>query len=180
MRWSAGFSFGRMVCGRQLRRREFRTFVCAAWALILPIAVSPGSAAPDKSSTSSVDIGTAKVVDLTYPFDDKTIYWPTAPSNFDLKSLAFGETPGGYFYAANSFCTPEHGGTHLDAPVHFAKGGKAADEISVRKLIAPDVVIHVSAKASADPDYRLSMHDLRALERKHGAIPSSAIALLRT
>jgi len=119
-------------------------------------------------------------VDLTYPFDDKTIYWPTAPFNFDLKSLAFGETPGGYFYAANSFCTPEHGGTHLDAPVHFAKGGKTADEISVRKLIAPGVVIDVSAKASADPDYRLSMDDLRGWEKKHGAIPSGAIALLRT
>lgn len=177
---SSGFRLASLVCASDAGCRRFRTSVFAAWALALLIAASPADAAPEKSSTRSVDLGTAKIVDLTYPFDDKTIYWPTAPSNFDLKSLAFGETPGGYFYAANSFCTPEHGGTHLDAPVHFAKGGKTADEISVRKLIAPGVVIDVSAKANTDPDYRLSMDDLRGWEKKHGAIPSGAIALLRT
>jgi kynurenine formamidase len=144
------------------------------------IASSTRAAAPAKSSSDLVDISSAKVVDLTHAFDDKTIYWPTAPSNFELKSLAFGETPGGYFYAANSFCTPEHGGTHLDAPIHFARGGKSVDEISPRQLIARAVVLDVSEKASGDPDYRLSMDDLRNWEKKHGTIPSGAIALLRT
>ena len=69
------------------------------------------------------DLATAKVVDLTHAFDEKTIYWPTSPSAFELKSLADGQTPGGWFYRSNAFCTPEHGGTHLDAPIHFAKDG---------------------------------------------------------
>jgi kynurenine formamidase len=96
-------------------------------------------------------LSTARVVDLTYPFDEKTIYWPTSPSGFELKSLAHGQTPGGWFYSSNSFCTPEHGGTHLDAPIHFAADGRTADQIPVRQLIAPAAVIDVRAKASATP-----------------------------
>ncbi len=173
-------SLGRVPSGSRLQRARLRTSVVAALALALPIAASPDEAPPAKSSSSVVDIGSAKIVDLTYAFDDKTIYWPTAPSNFELKKLAYGETEGGYFYAANSFCTPEHGGTHLDAPVHFAKGGKTADQVPLRQLIAPAIVIDVVAKASADSDYRLSMEDLRGWEKKHATIPSGAIVLLRT
>jgi kynurenine formamidase len=120
------------------------------------------------------------VIDLTHPFDDQTIYWPTAPTRFELKRLSFGPTPGGYFYAANSFCTSEHGGTHLDAPIHFLKDGKTVDQIPLRQLIAPGLVIDVSAKAAADPDYRLSVEDVRSWEKQHGSIPSGAIVLLRT
>jgi kynurenine formamidase len=150
--------------------------------LFMFLAATPASGGtPGKSSSSGLlDVGKAKVIDLTYSFDEKTIFWPTAPSNFELKKLAFGETAGGYFYAANSFCTPEHGGTHLDAPIHFSQGGKTADQIPLRQLIAPGVVIDVSGKASADPDYRLSMEDVRNWEKAHGPIPSGAIVLLRT
>ncbi|HMK73188.1 MAG TPA: cyclase family protein [Myxococcaceae bacterium] len=126
------------------------------------------------------DLSRARVVDLSHPFDEKTIYWPTSPSRFELKRLSFGETPGGWFYAANSLCTPEHGGTHLDAPIHFDKDGKTVDQIPLRQLIAPAVVIDISAKAAADPDYRLSLEDVRSWEKLHGNIPSGAIVLLRT
>ena len=81
-------------------------------------AAAQGSKAPD--------LATARVVDLTHAFDEKTIYWPNSPSAFELKSQAYGQTPGGWFYSSNSFCTPEHGGTHLDAPIHFAKDGLTA------------------------------------------------------
>jgi len=128
----------------------------------------------------SIDLSKAKVVDLTHPFDDHTLYWPTSPSSFELKRLSFGETPGGWFYASNSLCTPEHGGTHLDAPIHFDKDGKTIDQIPPRQLIAPGVVIDVSAKAAADPDYRLSLEDLRSWEQLHGNVPAGAIVLLRT
>jgi kynurenine formamidase len=40
-----------------------------------------------------------------------------------------GETEGGYFYASNDFEASEHGGTHLDAPIHFARGGWTSAEI---------------------------------------------------
>ncbi len=126
------------------------------------------------------NIATAKVLDLTHPFDEKTIYWPTSPSVFELKVLSHGMTPGGWFYASNSFCTPEHGGTHLDAPVHFSEKGLSADEIPVRQLIAPAAVIDVRKQAAADPDYRLTLDDVRAWERRHGAIASGTVVLLRT
>jgi len=126
------------------------------------------------------DLSKAKVVDLSHPFDEKTLYWPTSPSSFELKTLSFGETSGGWFYASNAFCTPEHGGTHLDAPIHFAREGKTVDQIPVRQLIAPAVMIDVTAKAAADSDYRLTADDLRSWEKQHGVIPSGAIVLLRT
>ncbi len=126
------------------------------------------------------DLATAKVVDLTHAFDEKTIYWPTSPSAFELKSLANGLTPGGWFYASNTFCTPEHGGTHLDAPIHFAKEGLTADRIPVRRLIAPAAVVDVRKKAATDPDYRLSLADVRDWEKKNGAIAPGTIVLLET
>lgn len=126
------------------------------------------------------DLSTARVVDLTHPFDEKTIYWPTSPSAFELKSLAYGPTPGGWFYSSNAFCTPEHGGTHLDAPIHFAKDGLTADRIPVRQLIAPAAVIDVRAKAAADPDYRLTLEDVRAWEKKNGPVTPGSIVLLET
>jgi kynurenine formamidase len=130
--------------------------------------------------TRPPDLATATVVDLTHSFDDKTIYWPTSPSAFELKSLAYGPTPGGWFYSSNSFCTPEHGGTHLDAPIHFAKDGLTADRIPVRRLIAPAAVLDVRAKTSADPDYRLTLDDVRAFEKQHGSISAGTIVLLET
>ena len=61
------------------------------------------------------------IVDLSHDYGEQTIFWPTAES-FKLEKVADGETPQGYYYAANSFATAEHGGTHLDAPLHFARG----------------------------------------------------------
>lgn len=126
------------------------------------------------------DLATANVVDLTYAFDEHTLYWPNSPSGFELKQLAFGPTPGGYFYASNSFCAPEHGGTHLDAPIHFAEHGRTIDQIPPRQLIGAAVVIDVAKQSAADHDYRLTVDDIKAWEARNGAIPAGAIAILRT
>jgi kynurenine formamidase len=127
-----------------------------------------------------IDLRNADLVDLTWAFDERTLYWPTSPSSFELKELAYGPTPGGWFYSSYAICTPEHGGTHLDAPIHFAEGRRTADEIPLSQLIAPAVVIDVTAKASANPDYRLTADDIRAWEAQHGAIEPNTIVLLRT
>jgi len=125
-------------------------------------------------------LATARLVDLTYGFDETTLYWPTSPSRFQLESLAHGETEGGYFYSSNSFCSPEHGGTHLDAPIHFAAEGQTTDEVPLETLLGPAVVIDVSAQAAENADYRLSREDVVAFEGEHGEIPQGAIVLLRT
>ena len=128
----------------------------------------------------AIDLTRLQLVDLTHPLDSATLYWPTSPSTFKLERLAFGPTPGGFFYAANTFAAPEHGGTHLDAPIHFHAGGTTADAIPLERLIAPAVVVDVSDSARANPDYRLTADDVARFERDHGAIPSGSIVLLRT
>lgn len=145
-----------------------------AWLFCLVCTVQAASAAP------AVDLSKAEVIDLTHSFDEQTIYWPNAPSRFELERLSFGKTAAGFFYAANAISTPEHGGTHLDAPIHFGEGKRTADQVPVRQLIAPAVVIDVTAQAAANADYRLTAEDVKAWEAAHGTIPAGAIVLLRT
>lgn len=132
------------------------------------------------TTSSPFDLRDAEIVDLTWTFDGTTLYWPTSPSTFELKQLAYGPAPGGYFYSSYAVCTPEHGGTHLDAPIHFAEGKETADRIPLRRLVAPAVVIDVTARAAADADYRLTREDVEAWERRHGRIAEGTIVLLRT
>jgi kynurenine formamidase len=132
------------------------------------------------TATHAPDLATADVVDLTYAFDEKTLYWPNSPSAFELKQLSYGPTPGGWFYSSNLYSAPEHGGTHLDAPIHFAAGHKTSDQIPVRQLIGPAVVIDVTSKTATNADYRLTAEDVRAWESQYGTIPRGAIVLLRT
>jgi kynurenine formamidase len=120
-----------------------------------------------------------KLVDLSYPFNEDTIYWPTA-TEFTLTEVAEGETEGGWYYAANDFTAAEHGGTHLDAPVHFSRGADRADEVPLKRLVGDAVVVDVSQRALADRDYLIKKADLRAWERRHGRIPRRSIVLLRT
>jgi kynurenine formamidase len=119
------------------------------------------------------------VVDLSHPYDTDTIYWPTE-EGFVLEKEFEGITEKGYFYSANKFRSAEHGGTHVDAPVHFHRGGATVDALALDRLIGPAVVVDVSAAASRDRDYQITRADFARWERKHGRIPSGAIVLLRT
>lgn len=135
---------------------------------------------PTALLAQTIDLRNARKVDLTHAYNTRTLYWPTSPSAFALERLFFGMTPGGWFYAANQFATPEHGGTHLDAPIHFAEGKHFNHEIPLDRLIAPAVVIDVSTQARQNPDYRLTVADVAAFERRHGRIAAGTIVLLRT
>ena len=120
-----------------------------------------------------------RLVDLTYTFDSTTVYWPNA-GGFHLESMFHGTTPAGFFYAANRFGAPEHGGTHLDAPIHFADGQWTVDDVPLEQLVGPAVVVDVSDSVTRDPDYRCTKADLTAWETRNGPIPAGAIVLLRT
>ncbi len=78
----------------------------------------------------------ARAIDLTYPFDEKTIYWPTDPP-FRWEKTKWGPAPGGYWYASATYAASEHGGTHLDSPIHFGEGQATTDEIPLSRLIGP-------------------------------------------
>lgn len=120
-----------------------------------------------------------KWVDLSYDFSSDTVYWVTAEP-FKRTTVAEGQTPGGYYYSAYNFSAAEHGGTHIDAPVHFADGKKTVDQLGLEQLIAPAVKIDVSAKALANRDYLVSTGDLQAWEAANGQIPDGSIVLLQT
>jgi kynurenine formamidase len=131
-------------------------------------------------AAQAIDPATHQIVDLSHAYGPNTVYWPTSPTKFKLEKLASGVTEGGYFYAANTLCTPEHGGTHLDAPKHFFENGWTTDQIPLDRLFAAAVVIDVTARAAADRDYRLTRDDVLAFEKAHGTIERGTIVLLRT
>lgn len=120
-----------------------------------------------------------RVVDLTYAFGADTVYWPTA-EQFKLETDFEGVTDKGYFYSAYRYSAAEHGGTHLDSPVHFAKGHYSVDQLPLEQLMGSAIVIDVTAKCATNPDYLVSVVDIENWEKSNGRIRPGTIVLLRT
>jgi kynurenine formamidase len=155
---------------------------CALLGAAQLIACGEGAPPPEGGGAAAapIDLAAYEMVDLTHALDQSTLFWPTSPTRFSLDTLAYGPTEGGWFYSSFTFATPEHGGTHLDAPLHFGEGRNANDDIPLDRLIGPAVVIDVSADAETDRDYRLTRDDVLVWEGQHGQIPRGALVLLRT
>lgn len=120
-----------------------------------------------------------RVVDLTHAFDANTVYWPTAEP-FKLVTDFEGMTEQGYYYSAYRYSAAEHGGTHLDSPVHFAKGRHTVDQIPLQQLMGAAVLVDVTSQVAANPDYRVSVADFENWERRNGRIRPGTIVFLRT
>src|SRR5438128_9997257 len=95
------------------------------------------------TAPAAAQLDERKLVDLTYPFDERTVYWPTNKP-FQWEKTAWGMTAGGHWYASANFSTSEHGGTHIDAPIHFGKGRRTMDEMPVQRRGGPAAVGGVS------------------------------------
>ncbi len=121
-----------------------------------------------------------RIVDLTHSFDASTVYWPSEANGFVLRKEHAEVTDQGYFYASNTLAAPEHGGTHVDAPLHFWAQGAAVDAIPLEQLIGPAILVDVSAKVRTNRDYQVTVDDFVAWERAHGIVPKGAIVLIRT
>ena len=145
-------------------------------AAVLPLAL----AASTMIAAQSFDPSRYTLVDLSHAYGPSTLYWPTSASKFTLNREASGRTEGGWFYAANSLSTPEHGGTHLDAPKHFSESGRTTEQIPLEQLIAPAIVIDVTKEAAKDRDYRLTRDAVLAFEKANGPIARGSAVLLRT
>jgi kynurenine formamidase len=130
-------------------------------------------------SNAQEALGSGNIIDLTYSFSEESLYWVTA-KGFELEEVAKGQTENGFYYSANNFATAEHGGTHIDAPVHFAENTQSVDEIPLENLVGRAVKIDVSKKALQDPDYLISIGDLKTWESEFGPIPDGSIVLLQT
>jgi len=120
-----------------------------------------------------------KLLDMTYPYDENTIYWPTA-KGFELKKLNWGISEGGWWYASNEYSASEHGGTHADAPIHFAQNGRTMDQVPLQEWIGPAVKVDVTAKCAANRDYLLTVEDIKSWENTKGEIPDGAWVIMYT
>jgi len=118
-------------------------------------------------------------IDLTYEFSEETIFWPTS-GTFSLDTVFVGETDAGFYYESYEFCTAEHGGTHLDAPVHFSEGKKTVEELKIENLTGQAVVIDVSDKVETDRDYQILPEDITNWESNFGRMPDHSILLFMT
>lgn len=139
--------------------------------LMWVLAIAPGASDAQRLG--------GKLIDLTYSYSSQTIYWPTA-DGFQLKTDSEGMTEKGYYYSAYSFSAAEHGGTHMDAPVHFAKGMPSIDKIPLDRMVGAGVLVDVAKQAAGNPDYQITENDLMAWEKVNGRIPDRCILLLRT
>ncbi len=129
---------------------------------------------------ASLDLASARIVDLSHAYDSETIFWPTDLEGFVLEEISAGVTEQGYWYAANRYRAAEHGGTHIDAPIHFAEGHPSVDELPLDRLVGRGIVVDVSARCAADADYQIALADFESWEATHGRIPDGSIVLLRT
>jgi kynurenine formamidase len=119
-------------------------------------------------------------IDLSYEFSPQTLYWPNNPSGFILDTLSEGVTPAGYYYSSYNFTAPEHGGTHLDAPVHFSANGLTVEKVEIRQLTGEAVVIDVSEKALKNADYLITVDDIKQWEKKNDTIRQGTILIFKT
>jgi kynurenine formamidase len=168
------------ACSRNatsMTRSRALAYLFAAAFMLFGCSRAPNS---DETPASIVLPEGARLVDLSHSFDDSTIHWPTSKEHFHLEPIAYGPTPAGYFYASYSFCAAEHGGTHLDAPRHFAEHGATTDAIPLERLVAPAVVIDMSDDAAKDRDALLGRSHLESFEAEHGTIAPGTIVLVRT
>ena len=130
--------------------------------------------------------GSIEVIDLTQPLSDRTPMIQLPPPfantpNWKTHEISRYDDKGPAWYW-NWFEGGEHAGTHFDAPIHWVTG-KDKDDVSqvpVKRLIGPAVVIDKSKEAQANPDYLLTLNDIRAFEREHGSLPIGGWLLYRT
>lgn len=121
----------------------------------------------------------ATVIDLTHPFNRQTITWPTS-TGFEIEKRGWQLTDKGYFYAANIIKLPEHTGTHMDAPIHFAKDGWTVEKIPLVHLFGDAAVIDVSGKVGNKADTLILKEDIVAWEARHGTLGQNDIVLFYT
>lgn len=166
---------GRGHAGPKLKLGAYKTagFVAAA-AVALAACLLAGCARGPETTTPK---GT--ILDMTFPYDDSTIYWPNAKP-FKLTKGAWGVNDKGYWYAANEYSAAEHGGTHADAPIHFGRNGRTIDQVPLEEWIGPAARINVTAKCEKDRDYLLQVDDIRQWEATYGPLPAKAWVIMYT
>jgi kynurenine formamidase len=160
--------------------RAMRSVIFSVLLVAITVAVFALSGSLKQTVVPTLSFPGGELVDLSHAYDTDTIFWPTAAEGFTLHKDADGVTPAGYYYSANSFSTAEHGGTHLDAPVHFAQGHQSVDQIPLERFFGPAVVMDIRQQSAGSADYQVTVNDLAHAEAEQGAMTKDSIVLLRT
>jgi len=151
---------------------RIRTFIvgCTLALALLLFAQRHPSAAPSPTFGA--------VVDLTHSINSRVpTYELSEQSGFQAKTVATIEHDK---YFARNISLPEHFGTHIDAPAHFARGTWTVDQIPPERLIAPLVVLDVAASVKDNPDYQISVEDIARWEQSHGEVPVNCVVIAYT
>lgn len=129
-------------------------------------------------------IASKQFVDLTHSFGPGTPVWsgfgqakmspaadPKTRKPYTIKDDGFRST---FYEMVGQY------GTHVDPPAHFAENGITMDEIPLKQMILPLIVLDDTPYLARDPNHAFSVSDLKAWEKKHGRVPAGSFVALRT
>lgn len=156
-------------------------FLAMTWMILA--SASPCLAAEEPTLTDAWQIIKAKrFVDLTHAFSPGIPHWKGFPD--EKREILYGYESGtgtlGSGFYVQSFTHVGQWGTHVDPPAHFVQGMRTVDQISVKEMIMPLVIIDVHKKVARNPDYTITMGDITDWEKRHGPIPVGAFVAMRT
>jgi kynurenine formamidase len=131
---------------------------------------------PVALSNALATLKSHRFVDLTHSFAPGIPHWKGAPDE-RVKTLYTVQKDG---FRINEYCHIGQWGTHVDPPAHFHTGLHTVDAIDPKDMLMPLVVIDVHEKVDKNPDYTLTLGDIRDWESRHGKIPKEAFVAMRT
>jgi kynurenine formamidase len=156
-------------------------FLLLTWVILASIACCLASEELTLKDAWQV-IRAKRFVDLTHAFSPGVPHWKGFPD--EKREILYWYEPGvgalGSGFYAQSFTHVGQWGTHVDPPAHFVKGMRTVDQIDVKEMILPLVVIDVHEKVAENSDYIITMEDIKDWEKRHGPIPGGAFVAMRT
>lgn len=143
----------------------------------------PVSAARESSLIAIYNILKKKdFVDLTHAFEPGIPHWNDFPD--EQRETLYWYEPGvgslGWGFFAQRYSLVGQWGTHVDPPVHFIEGLRSIDQIELKEMLLPLVVIDVHEQVAQNPDYTITMADIQSWEKRYGKIPEDAFVAMRT
>ena len=149
----------------------------------LALTVSTVHAGQDLARAYRV-LASKQFVDLTHSFGPETPVW-SGFGQARMTSAADPKTHRPYTIKDDGFRATFYEmvgqyGTHVDPPAHFDEKGITMDEIPLKQMILPLVVLDDTPYLKNDPNHAFSVADLRTWEKRNGHIPRGAFVALRT
>ena len=153
-------------------------------AALIALVVSPAACADGDLDRAYRVIAQKRFVDLTHSFGPDTPVW-SGFGQATMTPAADPQTREPYTIAKDGFRATMYQmvgqyGTHVDPPAHFAENGITMDEIPLKQMILPLIVLDATPYLAKDPNHAFSVADLRAWESKYGRVPKGAFVALRT